>query len=141
VIAVQPVTDADGDRLLLVERRGETSLVRDPETGMEDSRPTATLTPVEESPLSVAAEGVTPPVRRTVLACRDDRALGLLVELVDRGPTAAETLTDGYDLCESDLNGVLSEFRAAGLVTRTTVAGLPGYEPTAEAEAVLDRFR
>lgn len=139
---MQILVDDDGRRYVLVKRSDESSLVRDPETGEQTYRPNDTLTPVDDvSALEAAAAGLDDATRRAVLACPDDRALGLLVEVVDRGPTAAETLTDAYDLCESDLHGILGEFRAAGLVTETTVAGVPGYEPTPEARRVVDRLR
>jgi hypothetical protein len=47
-----------------------------------------------------------------------------------------------YDLCESDLYGLLTEFRAGGLVREADVAGERGYdatETTREAVAVLRR--
>jgi len=138
---VQTVTDDDGRRLLLVKRSSESSLVRDPDTGEESYRPNESLSAVDDPPLAAAADGLAGPVRRAVLACPDDRALGLLVELVDRGPTAAETLTAAYDLCESDLHGLLAEFRAAGLVRETSVAGRPGYAPTDDAAAAVERLR
>jgi hypothetical protein len=138
---VQTVTDDDGRRLLLVKRSSESSLVRDPDTGEESYRPNEALSAVDDPPLAAAADGLADAARRAVLACPDDRALGLLVELVDRGPTAAETLTAAYDLCESDLHGLLAEFRAAGLVREATVAGRPGYAPTDDAGAAVERLR
>lgn len=138
---MQTVRDADGRRYLLIKRSSESSLVRDPATGEERHLPNDALDTEGESPLSAAAGGLDPAVRRAVLACRDERALGLLVEFADRGPLSVRTLLDSYDLCESDLLGVLTEFRAAGLLAETTVAGERGYEPTEEAVAVVERFR
>lgn len=117
--------------------------MRDPATGEERYLPNDELEPEPEgeSPLAAAAGGLPEGVRRAVLACRDERALGLLVEFVDRGPIAVRTLLDSYDLCESDLHGLLAEFRAAGLVAETTVAGERGYEPTDAAADAVARFR
>jgi hypothetical protein len=128
---MRTVRDGEGDRYLLVKRSAESSLVRDPATGAERYLPTADLT-VEDaaSPLSTAADAVPEAVRRVLTATPDDRALGLLVELADRGPLAARTLLDAYDLCESDLHGLLAEFRAAGLVAEARVAGERGYDAT-----------
>jgi DNA-binding IclR family transcriptional regulator len=75
-----------------------------------------------------------------VTAAHSERALGLLVELADRGPVGIRDLLDAYDLCESDLHGLLAEFRAAGLVEERDVAGERGYdatETTREAVAAL----
>lgn len=138
---MQSVRDADGTRYLLVKRSSESSLVRDPGTGEERYVPTEELEFDGESPLSAAAAGLPPELRRAVLACRDERALGLLVEFADRGPLSVRTLLDAYELCESDLHGLLAEFRAAGLLAETTVAGERGYEPTEAALRVVERFR
>ncbi|MFC6787643.1 hypothetical protein ACFQFH_17820 [Halobaculum halobium] len=138
---MQSVRGSDGTRYLLVKRSSEASLVRDPSTGEEQYLPNDNLDPVGESPLSAAAAGVSPEVRRAVLACRDERSLGLLVEFADRGGLSVRTLLDAYDLCESDLHGLVAEFRAAGLLAEATVAGERGYEPTDEALAVVERLR
>jgi hypothetical protein len=138
---MRTVRTDDGDRYLLVKRSAESSLVRDPETGEERYLPNARLhEDGESSALDVAAAGVPAPVRRVLTAVPDERALGLLVELVDRGPLSVRTLLDGYDLCESDLHGLLAEFRAAGLLTEADVRGERGYdatERTREAVAAL----
>ncbi|MFB6304889.1 MAG: hypothetical protein ABEH47_06970 [Haloferacaceae archaeon] len=139
---MRTVRDGSGRRLLLVKESAESSLVRDPETGEERYVDAADLEPVDgASPLATAARGLPDPSRRLVTAARDDRALGLLVELDERGPLAVTELLSAYDLCESDLHGLLAEFRAAGLVAETEVDGRRGYELTAEAGATLDALR
>ncbi|WP_435063077.1 DUF7346 family protein [Halobaculum sp. EA56] len=138
---MQPVRDADGRRYLLVKRSAESSLVRDPATGEERHLPNGELEPEGESPLAAAAGALPEGTRNAVLACRDERALGLLVEFADRGALSVRTLLDAYDLCESDLHGLLAEFRAAGLLAETTVAGERGYEPTEAALSAVERLR
>ena len=127
---MQTVRDDTGDRYLLVKRSAESSRVRDPETGEERYLPNDALTVENDAPLSVAARAVPDAVRRVATAAHDDRSLGLLVELADRGPLSVVGLLDAYDLCESDLHGLLGEFRAAGLLTETTVHGERGYDAT-----------
>ncbi|MBV0901481.1 DUF7346 family protein [Haloarcula salina] len=138
---MRTVRDESGRRYLLVKESAESSLVRDPETGAERHVPNADLESVDgASPLSTAATAVPDAVRTVVTAAHGDRALGLLVELDDRGPLSVQELLDAYDLCESDLHGLLGEFRAAGLLTEATVHGRRGYdatETTSEALAVL----
>jgi len=131
------VVDHDGSRYLLVKRSSEASRVRDPETGEETYLPTEELTVVEDGPLETAAAAVPDPVRAVVAAAHDDRALGLLVEL-SRGPVAVRELMGRYDLCESDALGMVSEFRAAGLVAETRVGGERGYELTEPGEAAVE---
>ncbi|SFS01274.1 hypothetical protein SAMN05216559_2473 [Halomicrobium zhouii] len=139
---MRTVRDADGDRYLLLKESSESSRVRDPETGEERHVPNDELEPVDgESPLETAAKAVPEPARRLVTAVPDKRALGLLVEVDDRGPLDVHVLLDSYDLCESDLHGLLAEFRAAGLVEETDVAGRRGYQITDAGHDALARLR
>jgi hypothetical protein len=139
---MRSVRDDAGNRYLLVKRSAESSLVRDPETGGERYLPNAELrVDAETEPLRTAAEAVSEPVRRALTAVPSDRELGLLVELTDRGPVAVRTLLDAYDLCESDLHGTLAEFRAAGLIDETRVAGERGYEATETANQAVASLR
>lgn len=138
---MQTVRDADGTEYFLVKRSGESSRVRDPATGEERYVDNGALTVVDgESPLETAAAGVPDPLRRIVRAVHDDRSLGLLLEIADRGPISVVDLMDAYDMCESDLHGRLAEFRAAGLIDEADAAGRRGYvatETADEAVAVL----
>jgi len=139
---MRTVRDESGDRYLLLKQSGESSRVRDPATGDERYFDNDALTIVDgESPLSTAARGVPEEVRRVAVAVHDDQSLGLLAELVDRGPVGIRELLDAYDLCESDLHGLLAEFRAAGLIEEARVAGERGYDATATATAALDVLR
>ena len=147
-LTMRTVRDVDGRRYLLLKQSTESVLVRDPESGERRYLPAETVETVEAttdgepaSALSVAADGVAEPVRRTLTAVHDERALGLLVELVDREAVGVRTLLSAYDLCESDLHGLLAEFRAAGLVAETEVGGERGYEPTAVAAAGVRALR
>ncbi|WP_049970589.1 DUF7346 family protein [Haladaptatus cibarius] len=128
---MQTVRDESGSRYLLLKQSDESSLVRDPQTGDERYLENDRLTPVEgESTLETAAERVPSPARRILTAVHNDRALGLLVELSDRGGLPVRELLSAYDICESDLHGLLAEFRAAGLIRECRVAGERGYELT-----------
>jgi hypothetical protein len=137
---MRTVRDESGERYLLEKQSGESSRVRDPETGETFHRPTDALEPVDEPPLAVAAAAVPESVRALVVGVHGERALGLLVEL-DEGPRAVRDLLAETALCESDLHGTLGELRAAGLVAETTVAGERGYRVTADAAAALDALR
>lgn len=131
------VVEHDGARYLLVKRSSEASRVRDPETGEETYLPTDELTVIEDGPLETAANAVPDPVRALLGAAHDDRGLGLLVEL-SRGPLPVRDLMNRYDLCESDALGLVTEFRTAGLVAETTVAGERGYELTETGERAVE---
>ncbi len=138
---MRPVRDESGTELLLVKQSDESSLVRDPETGEREYVQNDRLEPVEASALATAAGGVPDEVRRVLSAVHDDRSLGLLVELVERGPLAVRTLLAEYDLCESDLHGLLGEFRAAGLVEPREVGGQRGYAATDATERAVRALR
>jgi len=135
---MRTVRDEDGTVYVLRKESGESSLVEDPETGERRHLPNEELEPVDgESPLATASRAVPEAVRAVVTATHDERALGLLLEIDARGPVDVRSLM-GYDLCESDLHGLLAEFRAAGLVVETDVAGARGYETTELASTGLD---
>ncbi|SFF95787.1 hypothetical protein SAMN04488063_0924 [Halopelagius inordinatus] len=138
---MQTVRDPAGKRYLLVKRSGEASRVRDPETGREEYRANDELTFEGTSPLVTAAAAVPDSVRRVLTATHGDRSLGLLVEMADRGPLSVVELLDAYDLCESDLHGLLGEFRAAGLLTETRVHGERGYDATETARDAVSHLR
>jgi len=138
---MQTVRAEDGRRYLLVKRSQESSLVRDPETGEEQYVPNADIEPIGASPLETAARAVPAGVRRVLTATRSERALGLLLELDREGPIAVRDLLASYDCCESDLHGLLAEFRAAGLVEERRIGGEPAYATTERADEALARLR
>jgi hypothetical protein len=138
---VRVVEDADGTRLVVVERGSDAWRVRDPATGAEREVDPGAATLVDDAdPLALAARALDDDARRLVRAARDDRALGLLLYL-DEAPRSARALLDETGLCESALHGLLGECRAGGLVAETRVDGRRGYELTPAGAAALDRLR
>ena len=131
----------DGDSYLLVKRSEESSLVRDPETGEERYLPNDELVAAGDPPLALSARRVPEPTRRLLTAVRSERALGVLLELDERGPLSVRTVLGEYDLCESDLHGLFGEFRAAGLVAETEVDGERGYRLTDRGREGLAALR
>ena len=136
---MRTVRDGDGTHYLLLKESGQSSLVRDPTTGDERHLPNDDIETVDgESPLETAANAVPDAVRRVLTAAHDDRALGLLLEIDSQGPVGVRTLLSAYDLCESDLHGLLAEFRAAGLLDETKTNGQRGYVTTDVASEGLE---
>jgi len=134
---MRTVEDDDGDLYILLKESNESSLVRDPESGERRHVANDTLAPVTgESPLTTAAGAVSAPVRTLLTAVPDERALGLLLELDERGPVGVRALLE-YDLCESDLHGVVGELRAVGAIRETAVGGERGYALTDAATEAL----
>lgn len=133
--------ERNGDRYLLLKRSGDSSLVRDPETDIEQYFPNEELTVTGDSPLHTVARTVAEPQRRLVTAVHSEQLLGLLVELDDHGPRVAREILELCDLCESDLHGQLMELRAAGLVREIDVSGERGYEATELASDGLSALR
>ena len=138
---MRTVETSDGERYLLLSTSDGTARLRDPATGTERTVDADAVAPITDSPLSVAAGGVSEPVRRLLTAVHDERTLGVLVTLVDDGPTAVVDLLSYSGLCESDFNGLFGELRAAGLVTEAEIAGERGYEATETAEKAVERLR
>jgi hypothetical protein len=139
---MRTVETPDGDRLLVRKASADSLLVADPETGEEQYVARGEVSELDgASPLETAAGGVPAATRRVLSAVHDDESLGLLIELVDRGPIAVVTLLGAYDYCESDLHGRLAEFRAAGLVEDARVAGERGYDATALATEGVANLR
>ncbi|MHC3438757.1 DUF7346 family protein [Natrialbaceae archaeon A-gly3] len=128
---MRTVRDEEGTRYLLLKRSSSASLVRNPVTGetryLENERLTAED---DVSDLETIAAAVDDPVRRLLVSVHDEETLGLLIDLSERGPTAARTLLDRYDFCESDLHGRLAECVAAGLLEEADVYGERGYRVT-----------
>lgn len=136
------VEDRDGNRYILLKESAESSLVRDPDTDERRHIPNDELEPVGAASPLVTATGALPDEVVTLLtAVPDRRGLGLVLELDAEGPLRVRTLLASYDLCESDLHGLLAELRAAGLLRETTVAGQRGYDTTETASAALDGLR
>lgn len=139
---MRTVEDADGNPLVVRKASDDALLVRDPRTGDERYVERVAVTERDDADaLETAATAVPPATRRALSAIPDDATLGLLVELVDRDAVAVRDLLADYELCESDLHGRLAEFRAAGLLTETQVAGEPGYAPTALARDAVHDLR
>lgn len=137
---MRTVRDDEGDTYLLLKAATDSCLVRDPETGERFHLPAESVDVVGEDPLGVAARAVPDATRRLVVGARTDRALGLLVDVDDRGPLSVTEMLDGYDLCERDLHALLAEFTVAGLVEAVDAGGERAYRTTDDAAAALDRL-
>ena len=135
---MRTVEDESGRRYLLLKRSSASSLVHDLETGEERFVETDRLVDrAGVDPLAAAAEAIPPADRASLPVARDERGVGLLV-LLAREPRSARTLLNATDLCESDLLGLASELRAAGLLAETTVDGERGYVATEAGRAAID---
>jgi hypothetical protein len=138
---MRTVEDGEGDRYVLLKESASSSLVRDPGTGETQHLPTADLEAVDAPPLETLAAALPDERRDHLDAVRDERTLGLLCWLHDRGPVPVRDLLADTTLCESDLHGMVGELRAAGLVREADVAGERGYALTDEGTARLATLR
>jgi hypothetical protein len=135
------VEDEAGNRYLLLKQSGDSSLVRDPETGERTHLPTESVDATEQSALETILSPVPEAVLDLLTAVHDERALAVVLELDAEGPLAVRTLLNSYDFCESDLHGLLAELQAAGLIAEASVAGERGYETTEAATEALGVVR
>jgi len=141
-VSRRPVRDGDGNRYLLLKQSGDSSLVRDPETGERHHLPNEEIEVLDdESAVSTVLDAVPDEVATLVTAVHDERALALLLEIDAEGPMAVRTLLSEYDFCESDLHGLLGELQAARLISETKVVGERGYETTAAGARALAHLR
>ena len=131
----------DGRRYLLLKSSGDSSLLRDPETGEERYLPNHELTITGDSPLVVAANLVPEPQRKLLTAVHSELVLGLLIEIDRSGPLSARELLSRYDLCESDLHGKITGLRVSGLIREADVNGERGYAVTELASEALESLR
>lgn len=139
---MKTVRDDDGTVYHLLKRSGETSLVRDPETGEEHVLDTDRLEPCAGATnLERAADTLDPALRAMLRSVHDDETLGLLVELHDRGPLAVVAILERSSWCESDLAGRLGQLQLAGLIEEAAVAGERGYRLTAEGTRAVSLVR
>ena len=139
---MRTVRDDDGAVYVVLKESADSTLVRDPETGEERHLPNDTLESAGgASPLDALASGIPEDAQAVVRACHADWHLGLLIALRDYGPLAARDALGRFDVCESDLLGALTEFRAAGLVEEADVDGEAGYRLTDTGEAGVDAIR
>jgi hypothetical protein len=139
---MRTVRDEDGNRYLLLKESSESSLVHDPKAGDSRYLPNDELEDADgESTLEAAASGVPTSVRKVMTAVHNDRHLGLLMEIDRQKPISARDLIETYDLCESDLNGLLSELQITGLIELTEVGATPYYRTTDETHAALADLR
>lgn len=135
---MRTVQTPDGTTYLLLKESSDSSLVRNPRTGVDEFLPNDDLEPVEEAPLVTAASAIPEAVRTLITATHSEHTLGLLVDLHQHGPRAVRGMLETHDLCESDLLGAITEFRAAGLVEETTVAGERGYRLTDDGTTAVE---
>ncbi|MDJ1430666.1 hypothetical protein [Halostagnicola sp. A-GB9-2] len=138
---MKTVRDDDGTDYVLLKRSDDASLVRDPATGNECYVRNDRLEATDQSPLETAASGVADPVRTLVTNVHDEKTLGLLFELADRGPTRVRTILGDTAFCESDLHGTLAVLTAADLLAETEVSGERGYRVTETGTDALEGIR
>ena len=139
---MKTVRDDDGNQYILLKRSGDASLVRDPKTGNDCYVGNDRLETIEGiSALETAAEAVPEPVRRLLTGVHDERTLGLLVELADRGPLSVRHLIAETDYCESDLHGALASLTVSGLIEEAAVGDERGYALSNDCETVLTTLR
>jgi transcriptional regulator of met regulon len=139
---MRTVEDESGRRYVILKKAEEASLVRDIERGTERYLQNEQLSVAEDvSPLEHIATAVPAHTRKVLTAVPNTRALGLLLDLANRGPLSVRTMLNSYEYCESDLHGLLAEFTAAGLVEKVDVRGERGYAITEEVRPVVESLQ
>lgn len=137
------IVEFEGDRYLLLKRSTSSSLVYDPVSGDRRYLPNHELDISDKSGHGGSEESLLNriPELGALGSIADDATLEILFEIETNGPLPARDLLGRIDCCESDLHGIISELRAAELVTEIDLPGGRGYQTTARASEALDRSR
>lgn len=137
------IVEFEGDRYLLLKRSMSSSLVYDPDSGDRRYLPNHELDISDVSGSGGTGESILNriPDLAPLGSIADDATLEILFEIETNGPLPARELLGRIDRCESDLHGIISELRAAELVTEVDLPGGRGYRTTARASEALDRSR
>lgn len=77
-------------------------------------------------------------VRGSVSSIRTARGWGLALVVGAASPVTVRALLDTTTECESDLNGLLAELEAGGILERTEVAGERAYELSETGASTLE---
>ncbi|MFP4626589.1 MAG: DUF7346 family protein [Natronomonas sp.] len=133
----------EGDRYLLLKRSTSSSLVYDPVSGDRRYLPNHELNISDVSGHGGSGESFLNRISELgpLGSITNDATLEILFEIETNGPLPARVLLDRFDRCESDLHGIISELRAAELVTEIDLPGGRGYQTTTRASEALDRLR
>lgn len=131
-------TGPDGEWVAILAVESDRCRIR--QLGSGDSRwvPKSTLSSSDTASLQEIGRAVPDSVRGSVSPIRTARGWGLALVVGAASPVTVRAMLATTTECESDLNGVLAELEAGGILERTEVAGERAYELSETGASTLE---
>lgn len=125
---VRLATGSDAEWVVILEIKSDRCRIR--EVGSGESRWVArsTLFSLDTPSLHEIGQVGSDSVGASASAIRTARGWGLVLVVGAASPVTVRALLDTTSECESDLNGLLAELEAGGVLDRTEIAGERAYE-------------
>lgn len=142
VVQPQPVRiveGPDGQTHLVVDRRSGQVRLRKLSTGEERWEAPSGLTPVDTLDLEIVG-AETKMASGDLSGVHTTRGVGLVALLAQAGAVSVRDLLEFTHCCESDLNGLLAELQAGGVVESAAIEGHRSYRLTDASAHELDEF-
>lgn len=135
---MQLATDPDDAWVVILEVGTDECHVRELGTGETRWIARSEVTPVEPASLPVIGDAIEESRRPADSAIRTDRAWGLVLVVAATSPVTVRALLDATSECESDLNGLLADLEAGGVLDRTDAADERAYRLTERGLQAVD---
>lgn len=120
--------DQDDRWVVILEVESDQSRIRELLSGETRRVLSSTLSVVNDASLRDIGQVFSDPPQTTDSTLRTDRGWGLVLVVGAASPVGVRSLLGATNECESDLNGLLAELEAGGILERTQVTGERGYE-------------
>jgi hypothetical protein len=125
---VRLATGPDGQWVVVLRAGRDHCRIRELISGEVRKVSPSTLDAENEARLHDIGQAAPGPVQPTDSAVQTVRGWGLVLVVGAASPVSVRSLLAATDECESDINGLLAELEAGGLLERTEVTGERGYE-------------
>lgn len=131
-------TGSDGQWVVVLRAERDHYRIREVISGEVRKVSPSTLDAVNEATLHDIGQAAPDPAQSIASTIQTARGWGLILVVGAASPVSVRALLDATDECESDINGLLAELEAGGLLERTEVAGERGYELSASGTRAVE---
>jgi hypothetical protein len=138
---VRIATGPDGRWGVVLESDGAECRIRELRSGNSRWVPHSSLSSTHTASLHQVGQEVPDPVRASVAAIRTPRGWGLTLVVGAASPVAVRELLEATTECESDLNGLLAELEAGGILERSELGGERAYELSDPGASAVESVR
>lgn len=119
---------SESEWVVVLKTEGTQCRIRDLVSGDTRRVAESTLSSAQTASLQEIGHLVPDSARPPVSAIRTAPGWGVVLVVGAASPVAVRELLDATTACESDLNGLLAELEAGGVLDRTEIAGERAYE-------------